>query len=325
MMPSKQMGDAATEAERALEATLGRVPGWVDRAPRYHPVGGGITNSNFKVTMAGAGPAFFIKIPGRGTDAFIDRRAANQAARNAHAAGLGPRVHHFFEDTGVEIAEFLEGMRSCNNLQFQDRSIRDMAIDCYQRFHGGAPLGLTKTVFDMIDEHVAQARGMGCAFPPDFAWLDWQCRLARGALEASGLDLVACFNDPMPMNLMLDAGASRMLMIDYEYASNNDRCYDLGIWFGEMFFTEAVEFELIERYFGRVDPAIVARCQLHKALADIKWGCWSIVQEKASALEFDYAKYGGWKFTRARSVMHDPRWERWLHSLWSYAGIWVTP
>ncbi len=27
-MPSKQMGDAATEAERALEATLGRVPGW---------------------------------------------------------------------------------------------------------------------------------------------------------------------------------------------------------------------------------------------------------------------------------------------------------
>lgn len=315
MMPGKQMGDAATEAEHALEATLGRVPGWTDRAPRYQPVGGGITNSNFKVTMAGPGPAFFVKIPGRGTEAFIDRRAANQAAMNAHSVGLGPRVHHFFEDTGVEIAEFLEGMRSCNSLQFQDRPIRDLAIDCYRQFHGGSPLGLTKTVFDMIDEHVMQARGMGCAFPPDFAWLDWQCRLARGALEAAGLDLVPCFNDPMPMNFMLDASAGRMLMIDYEYASNNDRCYDLGIWFGEMFFTEPVEFELIERYFGRVDPAIVARCQLHKALADIKWGCWSIVQEKASVLDFDYAKYGVWKFMRARSVMHDPRWERWLRSL----------
>ena len=66
--------------------------------------------------------------------------------------------------------------------------------------------------------------------------------------------------------------ATRCMLIDYEYASNNDRCYELGIWFGEMFFSEAVE--------ARVDRDAIsaasirrcgARCQLHKALADIKW------------------------------------------------------
>jgi len=311
-MASKRIGDAATEAEHELEATLARIPGWRERNPRYRAIGGGITNSNYRVAIDDAAHDFFVKIPGRGTEAFIDRRAANQAAVNAHAAGLGPRVHHFFSDTGVEVAEFVEGYRSCNNLHFQTPAIRSMAIDCYRIFHGGPLLDLTKTVFDMIDEHVAQACELNGRFPADFAWLDRQYRLARSALERADLDIVACFNDPMPMNFMIDPGAQRMLLIDYEYASNNDRCYDLGIWFGEMFFTEAVENELIERYFGELDAAIFARCQLYKALADIKWGCWSIVQEKVSALEFDYSKYGAWKFMRARSVMHDPRWDAWI-------------
>jgi thiamine kinase-like enzyme len=115
----------------------------------------------------------------------------------------------------------------------------------------------------------------------------------------------------MAGNFMVDDGGSIML-IDYEYASNNDRCYDLGIWFGEMFFDELTELALIEHYFGRADPAIVARVTVHKVLADIKWSTWSMVQQKVSALDFDFFKYGVWKHMRARSVLRDPRWDMWL-------------
>lgn len=311
-MLTKRFGQGSSEAEFALEATVHRVPGWPDEAVTYASVSGGITNSNFRVWVAGVEGSFFVKVPGRGTEQFIDRQCANEASTLAHALGLGPRILHFFPDTGVEIAEFVDGLRSCSNLDFQSAPLRHMAIDCYRTFNEGRRLGLTKTVFDMIDEHVAQARDMNCPLPEDFVWLHRQYRLAKAALEASGLDLVPCFNDPMPMNFMINADLSRMLLVDYEYASNNDRCYELGIWFGEMFFSEKVEAELILRYFGRVEPSIVARCQIHKALADIKWGCWSAVQRAQSALDFDFAKYGAWKFLRARSVMHDPRWERWL-------------
>lgn len=190
-----------------------------------------------------------------------------------------------------------------------------MAVDCYRRFHAGPLLGQTKTVFDMIDEHIDQVRDLVAPRPADAAWLDKQYRLARSALEASGLDLTPCFNDPIAMNFMINGAGERMLLVDYEYASNNDRCYDLGVWFGEMFFSERVEKVLIERYFDRFDPGIFARCQLHKALADIKWGYWSLVQMKQSTLSFDYAKYGAWKFLRARSVMHDWRWVEWLGSV----------
>lgn len=311
----KKLGNPVSEAEELLEQTLLRLPQYAPEGLRYSTIGGGITNANYRVVSGAPETVLFVKIPGKGTDAFIDRNVANEAAVLASNVSLGPRVLHFFADTGVELSEFVEGYRPCNNFDFQTKSVREMAIDCYRLFHGGKPLSQTKTVFDMIDEHVEQAAALDGFFPDDWVWLDRQYRLARSALEASGLDITPCFNDPMPGNFMLNTSRDRMLLIDYEYASNNDRCYELGIWFGEMFFEESVERELIERYFGEVRGEYVARCQVYKALADIKWGCWSIVQARQSHLAFDYSKYGAWKFLRARSVMHDWRWQSWLREV----------
>ena len=311
----KVLGNPVNDAEVLLEASLLRLPQYAPKGLRYAAISGGITNANYRVVSASPEAVLFVKIPGIGTEAFIDRKVANEAAVLASAVALGPRVLHFLSDTGVEVSEFVEGYCPCNNFDFQTKAVREMAIDCYRKFHAGNLLSQTKTVFDMIDEHVMQARVLGGIFPEDWEWLHRQYRLARFELEHSGLDITPCFNDPMPGNFMLNAARDRMLLIDYEYASNNDRCYELGIWFGEMFFEEDVELELIGRYFGEVRQSIVARCQVYKALADIKWGCWSIVQARQSQLAFDYSKYGAWKFLRARSVMHDWRWQSWLRDL----------
>jgi thiamine kinase-like enzyme len=180
--------------------------------------------------------------------------------------------------------------------------------------HGLPALAQTKTIFDMIDEHLGQVRDLGAPMYRDAAWLLLNTELARSAITASGFDLVTSFNDPMPGNFMIGADGSIML-IDYEYASMNDRCYDLGIWFGEMFFSPARELELIEEYFGAVRPDIVSRVTVHKALADVKWCLWSMVQLRVSRLDFDFHKYGMWKKMRARAVFEHPDWPkhlRWL-------------
>jgi thiamine kinase-like enzyme len=307
----KALGEAASDAERDLEAAILRVSPWVGRRLRYRPVTGGISNANWRVWLDDSTSSFFVKIPGKGTEMFIDRAAAMDASRTAASLGIGPRVHDFLAADGIEISDFIEGRRSCTHVDFRDISLCRTALDIYRRLHGAEPLTLTKTVFDMIDEHVDQVRSLGGWFPPDFPQLDAQYRRARAALEASGLDLVPCFNDPMAGNFMVDDRGTIML-IDYEYASNNDRCYDIGIWFGEMFFDEPTELALIEHYFGRADTATVARVTIHKALADLKWSTWSMVQQKVSALDFDFFKYGAWKHRRARSILDDRRWDMWL-------------
>jgi len=306
-----RFGSAATEAERALEAALVTVARWRGRILGYKPVLGGISNTNWRIEVAGEPQTFFLKMPGAGTEMFIDRRAALDASRRAQALGIGPKIYEDLADQGIEIADFIEGRRPCVNGDFLDPDVRASAVAVYRTFNDSGPLSLTKTVFDMIDEHVDQARSLGSAFPLDSEWLFTQVRRARAALEASGLDLVPCFNDPMAGNFMVAEDKS-ILLIDYEYASNNDRCYDLGIWCGEMFFSDAVEAEIIEAYFGRYDPAMKARLVVHRALADIKWSTWAMVQNKISTLDFDFYKYGAWKHMRARALMHDPRWNDYL-------------
>jgi thiamine kinase-like enzyme len=245
---------------------------------------------------------------------FIDRRVARAASRQAEMIGIGPRTFDYLDHIDVEIAEFVEGRRPSLHTDFMDRDIRSEAVRTYCKFHKAAALPQTKTVFDMIDEHVEQVEKLGGFRPLDDAWLFQQYELARDAFKASGLDLVPSFNDPMPGNFLIGPDKS-IILIDYEYASNNDRLYDLAIWSGEMFFSEEIDQEILEVYYGRFDRKLFSRFMVLKALADIKWATWAMVQNRLSTLDFDFYKYGIWKHMRARSVINDPRWPFFLKTL----------
>ena len=52
---------------------------WGDRDLTVSPVLGGLTNSNYRVEVDGADGPFFVKVPGPGTEGFIDRATAADA------------------------------------------------------------------------------------------------------------------------------------------------------------------------------------------------------------------------------------------------------
>ena len=309
----KALGDGTSAAERDVEAILARVPRWQDATLRYRPVSGGISNANWQVS-AGAAQDFFVKVPGRGTEMFITRTHAVEASRKAHACGFGAEVIDFLLEDGVEVFAFVEGFRATSNLDFLRPAVRGNAVRALRAFNDSGPLSLTKTVFDMIEEHVAQVAEVGGRVPQDAAFLMRRTAEARAALLASGLDLVPCMNDTLAGNFLIDA-QDRVMLVDFEYASNNERAYELALWFDEMAFDEAVEREMIEAYFGRWDPVIEARIQVLKALADLKWSTWAMIQDAVSLLDFDFYKYGTWKLMRARTQFHHPDWPRWLKRL----------
>lgn len=310
----RSLGEGVSPGERAIEAAIVAVADWQGRTVSYEPVPDGISNPNWRVHVEAAPHSFFVKIPGEGTEMFIDRRTANEAGRKAHAAGVGARIIDFFPETGVEISEFVEGLRTSTNADFLDPVVRFNGLRALKAFNDSAPLTQRKTTFDMIDEHFDQALTLGGEFPEDFGWLNARYREARRALEASGLDLAPCMNDTLAGNFLLHADR-RVMLVDFEYASTNDRAAELALWFSEMCFSPEVEAEMIEEYYGRLDPALLARVCLFKALVDLKWSTWAMVQNRISRLDFDFFKYGFWKHMRARFVMSDLRWATWLRAV----------
>ncbi|AEI94786.1 choline kinase family protein [Roseobacter litoralis] len=302
--------------EEQLRNAVNSVPGWSWDEVDVAPLDGGVTNANFVAIKDGK--KHFMKVFGSGTDSFINRDASNDASVQAHAMGIGPRVLHFDKKTGLEVAEFLLGYRASTNADYAHRVYLESVVDLYKIFHSGQPLSETKTCFDMIDEHIEQGQSLGAIYPVDIDWLMKQYMKSKSAFLAAGLDLVPCHNDPMPGNFMVSEKQgilTDMKMIDFEYASNNERAYELGMFLGEMFIDEKTSLEMVERYYGHASMDIVARVTVGRALADMKWGSWAVQQRQLQSWDFDYQKYGIWKYARARMVFNDPRWDDWLRAL----------
>lgn len=306
---------AATQEQ--VNAALAAVPGWDVSRIKARPLVGGLLNSNWLVEYERA--QYVMKVFGLGSENFVNRDLSNKAALQAHELGISPEVKLYDPETGAEMFTFLEGYRASTSADFVRRDFLEGVVGLYKTFNSGDKLPVTKDVFEMTDEHIEQGDEIGAIRPADFAWLLHQYNRAKAAFMASGLDLAPCHNDPMPGNFMVkmshDDRILDMQMIDFEFASNNERAYELGVFVGEVFVDEEDMLPLIEQFYGRAGDDLVARVWVQRAVADMKWGSWAVQQRQLSDWDFDYQKYGIWKYARARAVMDDPRWNDWLRRL----------
>ncbi len=166
-----KLGQAASLAEREAEAAIAAIPLFQGRDVTYSMVTGGISNSNWRIDVDTHSRAYFLKIPGKGSELFINRKAANQAARLAHQRGVGAEVVHFDPASGLELTEFMEGYRASTNVDFLNPQVWSRVTDLYREFHACPPLMITRTIFEMIEEHIVQAHEFKATLPQDFALL----------------------------------------------------------------------------------------------------------------------------------------------------------
>jgi thiamine kinase-like enzyme len=140
---------------------------------------------------------------------------------------------------------------------------------------------------------------------------------AAARFLASGLDIVPCHNDPNFHNFMLSTvkPPKPMKLVDYDYASNNERSYEIGVFIGLLSFDEDQTRQAIESYFGHCDPHLWARMQVSRVVADVKWGLWALANARAWGGDFDYYKYGIWDLKRAHFEMHAVDWQDQLRRL----------
>lgn len=261
---------------------------WPGRATEVEPLGGGITNRNFKVTVDGE--AFVLRIGGRDTALLgIDRDAEHAASIVAAGLGIGPEVTAY--SAGCLVTRFLVGEVGRLEVAEVGRLLR--------RLHDGPPVLGRFDAFRVVEAYQATALAQGVTVPPAYVRASATAREIEDRL--GGRPLCPCHNDLLNANFVHDD--ERLWLVDWEYAGMGDPHFDLANFAVNHELDEAGERDLLAAYGGGDPDALV----LMRFMSDFREAMWGVVQSAISELDFDFDAYAAEHFERLERTAAEPR------------------
>lgn len=262
---------------------------------------GGLTNKNFLLgTPKGK---FVLRIPGEGTSEYISRKNEAHAARVTSDIGVNAPLVFFDDKDGIQLAGFIDQALTMNTERFKDLgSVRRAALSL-RKVHGCQRPFLNRfELFQMIDEYLEILARKDAPLPDGYHDVKREAESVRRALAIRPLPSVPCHCDPLAENF-LDTG-KMVYVIDWEYAGNNDPMWDLGDLSVEAGFGPDQDAALLEAYFdGRIPAGDRGRMVLYKAMCDLLWTLWGIIQHVNQNPADDFWAYAVGRFERCKKLM----------------------
>jgi thiamine kinase-like enzyme len=303
------------QAHLAPEDIIGRIADWKGHDVRTEELGGGITNHNYIVWVDGGpengGKKYVMRVPGIGTDMFIDRDVERDCMIQAAAAGVGPAVAYQIDPEGALVIDFVEGeILHPETMAGHPDRIRQ-AVETVKVFHRDCTFKSEIHLFDMLRKYTKIARDINAPMPERLEAMLVAMEDVETATQRDPVPAVACHNDLLSENFIIDADG-KMWIIDWEYGGMTDPYFDLGDYVMEHPFSRDEERLIIETYCGEMDERFFGRLMLYKALSAVWWAVWAMIQHTVSQIDFDYMEWGMERVARAEGVVNDPEYRQWL-------------
>ncbi|MER8810696.1 phosphotransferase family protein [Mesorhizobium australicum] len=292
-----------TDEARAKLATIPALAGYTGPLERL----GGLTNLVFK-----AGD-YCLRIPGKGTEEYINRANEAIAAREAAKAGVSPEVLHADAASGLMVTRYIAAAETMSPDKFRERQGSPArAAEAFRKLHAsGAVFPFRFELFSMIDDYLKVLSTRDVALPAGYHDVVREAESVRSALAVRPLPLVACHCDPLCENF-LDTG-ERMWIVDWEYSGMNDPLWDLGDLSVEGKFDANQDEELMRAYFGgEAKPAERGRIVIYKAMCDLLWTLWGLIQLANENPVDDFRAYADGRFARCKALMETEEFSRHL-------------
>jgi thiamine kinase-like enzyme len=307
----------ATEAHHlSPDDFIARIDDWQGKDVRWEELGGGITNHNYIVWVNGGwgnpgGGKYVLRVPGAGTDMFIDRDIERECMLEVARIGTSPRVAHIIEPENAMVIDFIDGeVMHPDTMAGHPERIKQ-AVVAVRHYHENATFSNTIHIFDMLRRYTKVAQDIDAPMPDRLAALLERMPEIEEATARNSVPDVACQNDLLSENFIIDA-EGKMWIIDWEYGGMTDPYFDLGDHVMEHPYSREEERLVIESYLGEMDERLFGRMMLYKAVSAVWWDVWAMIQHTVSQIDFDYMEWAMDRVGRAERVLADPDYQKWL-------------
>jgi thiamine kinase-like enzyme len=291
-----------------VDEVIAAIPDWAGHEVVAERIAAGLTNSNWRVVVAGT--PFFVRIPGADTDLLaVDRGNEIFNTFAAAKAGVAPRVVETVTEWDVFALQWLDA-RTMSNDALRAPGMPARIAASLRQLHAGPSFRDDFDMFRVAERYLALVDERDIPIPAGYREHVEQIPRIEAALKARRPASVPCHNDLLAENY-LDDGA-RLWLVDWEYSGNNDPAFELGNTAQELGYDDAQVEELCAAYFGEATPARLARLRLQMIMSDVGWTLWAAIQARISAIDYDFTGWAEERWARSEAALDGPDFESWL-------------
>lgn len=257
------------------------------------PLPGGLTNHNYKVQTAAGTYVARVSSPETALLS-INRQSEYFNSVAAAAAGVAPPVVDYLPGQGVLVIRWITG----HTYEPVDvgANLGKVAAACRQ-LHGGPRFASNFDMFAIQRTYLQTVQQRGFRLPDRYQEFTPLIEKIWQSLNVHPAKTVPCHNDLLAANFIDDGTV--LWLIDYEYAGNNDPCFELGNIWSESTLEVDQLVELVDSYYGHHRPEKIARARLQALVAQYGWMLWASIQDGISEMDFDFWSWGLEKYNRA--------------------------
>jgi thiamine kinase-like enzyme len=305
-----------TDNSTAVHAALANLERFKNTGPDDYTATrlGGLTNLVYRIETTTE--KLIVRIPGPGTNDYIDRAVELHNARAAHQAGISAEILWADAATGVMITRFIDMAITMTPDLFpiRENSAGRAGIALAGLHNSGQVFEFRFELFTMIDDYLKVLSGSDIQLPPGYHDVVRAAEPVKTALAATPAPLAPCHCDPLCENFLDDG--DKMWIIDWEYSGMNDPMWDLGDLSVEAGFTPARDAEMMHAYFGKPpSPADTGRMVIYKAMCDLLWTLWGLIQHSEGNTAEDFHAYALNRFNRCKALMDSPGFQGHLDAI----------
>ena len=257
-----------------------------------------------------------VRIPGKGTEDYINRTTEYNNAKAAWRAGISAEIIWADVNSGVMVSKAINGIETMtpNLFGLRKGSPARAGVALSKLHNSGETFDFHFDLFNMIDDYLKILSTKDVDLPEGYHDIVKAAEPVKESLQNNPFPLAPCHCDPLCENFLDDG--KNMWIVDWEYSGMNDPLWDLGDLSVEAGMNQEQENQMLKAYFGKEPtPAQIGRVTIYKAMCDLLWTLWGLIQHADKNPAEDFWAYSIERFERCKVLMQNPAFDEHINAI----------